>query len=263
MAAWHEEDPQVLLKYGRTLTVKTMEHNFWNKFMNNDEGAVIMTDLRSETPNEEGGTVRVYFRDDIEGDGITGDQDFGDNIGSQNTLYQDVDYGIFGNSLKSKAKKLETKMATETFRNKAMKDLPKWLGTREDRIITAKLTQNATNIVTCSAADGTYDSNATASLKAVDVFSTAAITESKNRAQNGVDGNGNPHPIVEPFLVKTVSREGGIVDHIEFFLMVIGKNQAKQLKEDPLWLDAQKMAKERGSDTVSYTHLTLPTKRIV
>ncbi len=250
---WAETDPQVLLKYGRTLTAKTMELNWWNKFMNNDEGAVIMTDLRSETPNEEGGTVRVYFRDHIEGDGITGDQDFEDNIGTQNTLYQDVDYGIFGNSLKSKAKKLESKMATENFRSKAHKDLPKWLGTREDRIITAKLTEAATNIVACSAADGVYQVNTTASIKAVDTLSCAAISEAKKRAKNGVDGAGNAHPIVEPFVVKTVTREGGIVDYVEFFLLVVGSNGARQLKEDPLWIEAQKMAQKRGSDNPIFT----------
>ncbi|QDF28987.1 phage capsid family protein [Halarcobacter anaerophilus] len=253
MASWAETDPKVLLKYGRTITAKTVELNWWNKFMNNDEGAVIMTDLRTETPNEEGGTVRVYFRDHIEGDGITGNQDFEDNIGSQNTLYQDVDYGIFGQSLKSKAKKLESKMATETFRSKAHKDLPKWLGLRDDRIITSKLSEACTNVVACSAADGVYPVNVTDSIGAVDYFSTAAIAEAKKRAKNGVDGNGDEHPIVEPFVLKTVTREGGITDYVEFFLLVVGSNAARQLKEDPLWIEAQKMANKRGSDNPIFT----------
>jgi N4-gp56 family major capsid protein len=253
MATWAETDPKVLLKYGREFTSASMELNWWNKFMNNDEGAVIMTDLRDETPNEEGGTVRVYFRDEIEGDGITGDQDFEDNEGTQATLYQDVDYGIFGIALKSKAKKLESKMATENFRSKMHKDQPRWLGKREDRIITAKFTEKATNIVACSAADGTYQANNTNSIKAVDKFSTAAIDEAKRRAQNGEDGDGNEHPIVEPFLVKTVSREGGITDYVEFYLLVIGANAEQQLREDPLWIEAQKMAQKRGSDNPIFT----------
>jgi N4-gp56 family major capsid protein len=252
MATWAETDPQVLQKYGRTITAKTVELNFWNKFMNNDEGAVIMTDLRTESPNEEGGTVRVYFRDHIDGEGITGNQDFEDNIGSQNTLYQDVDYGIFGQSLKSKAKKLESKMATENFRSKSHKDLPKWLGTREDRIITAKLTANATNIVACCAADGVKASNVTTAIAVGDRFSTAAIVEAKKRAKNGVDGAGNPHPIVEPFVTKTVSKEG-IVDYVEYHLLVIGQNAAEQLGEDPLWIEAQKFAAQRGDDNPIFT----------
>lgn len=252
MATWAETDPQVLQKYGRTITTKTVELNWWNKFMNNDEGAVIMTDLRTESPNEEGGTVRVYFRDHIEGDGITGNQDFEDNIGAQSTLYQDVDYGIFGQSLKSKAKKLESKMATENFRSKAHKDLPKWLGTREDRIITAKLTAGATNIVACSAADGVHAINDTSLIKAGDRFSTAAIVEAKKRAKNGVDGAGNPHPIVEPFVVKTIDKEG-IVDYVEYHLLVIGQNAAEQLGEDPLWIEAQKFAAKRGESNSIFT----------
>jgi hypothetical protein len=65
MATWAETDPQVLQKYGRTVTAKTVELNWWNKFMNNDEGAVIMTDLRTESPNEEGGTVREKVLQEI------------------------------------------------------------------------------------------------------------------------------------------------------------------------------------------------------
>ncbi len=252
MATWAETDPQVLLKYGRTVTSKSTEINFWNKFMNNDEGAVIMTDLRTETPTEEGGTVRVYFRDEIDGDGITGNQDFDDNLGTQQTLFQDVDYGIFGMGLKSKAKKLESKMATEAFRSKTHKDLPKWLGKRDDKIITAKLTAGATNIVACSAATGTWENNVTTSIVEGDRFSTAAIVEAKKRAKNGVDGAGDAHPIVEPFVVKTVDKMG-IVDYIEYHLLVIGQNAAEQLGEDPLWIEAQKFAAERGQDNALFT----------
>ncbi len=252
MATWAETDPQVLLKYGRTITSKSTELNWWNKFMNNDEGAVIMTDLAQSTPKDEGGTHRVYFRDEIEGDGITGNEDFSDNMGTQNTLYQDADYSLFGQSIQSKAKKLESKMATETFRVKAHKDLPSWIARRSDKIITAKLTQNATHIVACSAANGVHAENATGSIAEGDVISTTAISAAKKQAKTGIDSAGGVHPIIEPFIVKTVSKEG-IVDYVEYYALVIGQYAAEQLKHDALWIEAQKFAAQRGDDNALFT----------
>ena len=80
MATWAETDPRVRQQYGREITKISTEMNWWNKFINNSETAIIMTDLRAEKP--EGGTVRIYFRDDIEGDGVFGNQNFDENRGN-------------------------------------------------------------------------------------------------------------------------------------------------------------------------------------
>ncbi|MGK0255855.1 MAG: hypothetical protein ACI81I_000462 [Arcobacteraceae bacterium] len=249
---WAEENPEVLLKYGRTITSKSTELNYWNKFMNNDEGSVIMTDLSQEGPKDEGGTHRVYFRDEIEGDGITGNEDFEDRLGSQKTLFMDADYGVLGIALKSKAKKLESKMATETFRTKAHKDLPAWVARRSDKIITAKLTQNATHIVACSAATGIHPVNTTVNIEVGDVLSTTAISAAKRQAKTGIDSAGDIHPIIEPFMVKKVDKEG-IVSYEEYFALIVGQYGAEQLKHDALWIEAQKFAAERGDNNAIFT----------
>ena len=245
MATWAETDPRVRQQYGREITKISTEMNWWNKFINNSETAIIMTDLRAEKP--EGGTVRIYFRDDIEGDGVFGNQNFDENRGKQNSLYQDVDYELFGQSVVSKNKKIESKMAAENFRQKTKTDLPKWIATRTDRIITAKLTAGATNIVACSAASGVYAANVTTSIKAGDVLSVQAIREMKKRSKNGVDGAGNPHPMIEPAFKKAVTREGDIADYIDYYVLVVGQYGANQLKNDPEWLEAQKLAATRGN----------------
>ena len=245
MATWAETDPKVRQQYGREITKISTEMNWWNKFINNSETAIIMTDLRTEKP--EGGTVRIYFRDDIEGDGVFGNQNFDENRGKQNSLYQDVDYELFGQSVISKNKKIESKMAAENFRQKTKIDLPKWIATRTDRIITAKLTAGATNIVACSAASGVYAANATTSIKAGDVLSVQAIREMKKRAKNGKDGAGNPHPMIEPAFKKSVTREGDIADYIDYYVLIVGQYGANQLKNDPEWIEAQKLAATRGN----------------
>lgn len=249
---WAETDPQVLLKYGKEITSKATELNYWNKFMNNDEGSIIMTDLRNEAPISDGGTVRVYFRDEISGDGITGNQDFEENIGTQETLFQDADYSLFGQSLKSRAKKLESKMATDSFRAKAHKDLPKWLAKRTDKIITSKLTAQATSIVACSASNGVHGTNDTSKIELGDVFSTSAITAAKRRAKTGIAEDKSIHPINEPFYVK-VENKMGIPEYLEFYAMIIGQYAAEQLKHDALWIEAQKFAAVRSSDNALFT----------
>ena len=251
MATWAETDPHVRQSYGREITKISTDMNWWNKFINNSETAIIMTDLRAEKP--EGGTVRIYFRDDITGDGVFGNQNFDENGGKQNSLYQDVDYELFGQSVISKNKKIESKMAAKNFRQKTKTDLPKWIATRTDKIITAKLTAGATNITACSAANGVYAENTTASIKAGDVLSVQAIREKKKRAKNGVDGAGNAHPEIEPAFKKAVTREGDIADYIDYYVLVVGQYGANQLKNDPEWVEAQKLAATRGNTNALFT----------
>ena len=245
MATWAETDPQVRQKYGREITTKAAAMNWWNKFMNNSESAIIQTDLRTEAP--EGGTVRIYFRDEIEGDGVHGNQDFDDNTGTQNTLFQDVDYTLFGQSTISKNKKIESKMAAENFRQKAHNDLPKWDAKRVDKIITAKLTANATNIFACSAANVLYAKNGTSSIKAGDRLTVAAIKQMKANVKNSQDAEGNEHPMIEPAFKKAIKREGEVDDYIDYYVLVVGQYGANQLKNDPEYMEMQKMAANRGN----------------
>lgn len=251
MAGWAITDPKMRLSYGRQLTAKSTEMMFWNKFMNNNASAIILTDLRTEKPN--GATIQVSFRGDIEGDGVFGNQDLEQNRGKQVELVQQIDYELFGQSMKSKNQKIESKAVASNFRQKAHHDLPKWVSKRMDRIITAKLTANASNIIACSAADGTYSANETISIKAGDRLSVAAIREAKQRAKNGYDGDGNPHPIIEPAFSKAVTREGGIADYVDYYVLIVGQYGASQLKSDPEWIEAQKFAASRGKDNPIFT----------
>ncbi|TLS99937.1 phage capsid family protein [Aliarcobacter cibarius] len=251
MATWAETDPHVRQSYGREITKISTDMNWWNKFINNSETAIIMTDLRAEKP--EGGTVRIYFRDDITGDGVFGNQNFDENGGKQNSLYQDVDYELFGQSVISKNKKIESKMAAENFRQKTRIDLPKWISTRTDKIITAKLTAGATNILACSAATGAYAENVTTSIKAGDVLSVQAIREMKKRAKNGIDGAGNTHPEIEPAFKKAITREGDIPDYVDYYVLIVGQYGANQLKNDPEWVEAQKLAATRGNTNALFS----------
>lgn len=251
MATWAETNPQVRQNYGREITKISTEMNWWNKFINNSETAIIMTDLRTEKPD--GGTVRIYFRDDITGDGVFGNQNFDENRGKQISLFQDVDYELFGQSVLSKNKKIESKMAADNFRQKTKTDLPKWIATMTDRIITAKLTAGATNIVACSAADGIHAENGTSSIAAGDVLSVQAIREMKKLAKNGVDAAGNAHPEIEPAFKKAITREGDIPDYIDYYVLIVGQYGANQLKNDPEWVEAQKLAATRGNTNALFS----------
>jgi hypothetical protein len=230
------------LKYGREITVESNEMNFWGQLKKADKNAIIQTELQTDNePN--GAKVRIYFNDKVKGAGIRGNTDHEDNRGTQAELYQDVTYSLFGNSLKSKKIKLENKLATAGFREKAATGLKNWVAEREDRIITAKVSANCTNIVACKNG-GVYDKNNTSDIQEGDIFSTRAIKEAKRRARNGLDGDGKSHPPMRPFR-KMVKNAGGIIVPVNYYIMVIGMYAADQLDLDPLWLEAQKMAAAR------------------
>jgi len=249
--AWAIDDPNMRLTYGRQLTAKSMEMNWWNKFMNNTESSIIMTDLREEKPT--GATIQVSFRGEIEGDGVFGNQDFSQNRGKQVELTQAIDYSLFGQSMKSRNQKIESKAVANNFRAKAHHDLPKWVAKRMDKIITAKLSENASNIIACSSATGVYALNNTSSISSGDRLSVQAIREAKKRAKNGIDGDGNAHPEIEPAFSKAITREGSIADYVDYYVLIVGQYGASQLKSDPEWIEIQKFSASRGKDNPLFT----------
>ncbi len=226
------------LKYGREITAESNAMQFWGQLKGASANAIIQTELTDKEPD--GTATRIYFADDVEGDGVSGNTDFADNRGSQIDLWQDVPFDVFGNSLRSKVMSLESKKATESFRIKSKKGLTKWASLKEDKIISGKVSQNCTNIVACKS-DGFYNANNTNSIVAGDIFSTKSIKEAKRRATNGVDGDGKLHPVLMPYV--TVRKNAmGISIPVVYYVMPIGPAASEQLDYDPLWLEYQKTA---------------------
>jgi hypothetical protein len=227
------------LKYGREITRDSNAMDFWGQLKGPSQTAVVQTELTSDK-NPDGSATRIYFADDVEGDGVEGNTDFADNRGNQVDLFQDVSFGVFGNSLKSEVMTLENKKATESFRMKSKTGLTKWAALKEDKIFSSKASQNCTNIVACKNG-GIYGTNSTGSIVAGDIFSTKSIKEAKRRAVNGLDGDGKLHPTIMPYYTMR-KNELGISIPVYYYIMTIGPAASEQLDYDPLWLEYQKSA---------------------
>lgn len=230
------------LKYGREITTAANEMSFWGQVKGGETTSIIQTDLQDDKVAN-GAAVRVFFADDVEGDGVQGNTDYSENRGTQVNLYQDVVYDNFGNSLKSLKLKLENKKATEAFGIKSRKGLIKWAALKEDKVISSMASANCTNIVACKDG-GVREGNDTSSIIVGDIFSTASIKEAKKRAVNGIDGNGELHPPMLPYQT-IVKNSMGIHVPVQYYIMTIGMYASDQLDSDPLWIEAQKMAASR------------------
>ncbi len=246
---WIETDKKVRMSYGREISQEAMELNFFNPLIGTTDRALIRADLVVD--EKPGGTTRVYFGDKLTGDGGSGNDDFDDNIDNENIMYMDIPYKLYENSLKSKKLKIINKMAIDQNRTKFKSKLGEWAATKLDKSMMVSFTKDLTNIVACSA-QGVHPKNDTSLIDTGDHFSTIHIDEAKERAKNGRDGNGDISPKLKPFKV-IVKNTLGIPVSIDIYLMIIGPSQERSLRQDPLWIEAQKMAKDRGANNPLFT----------
>jgi len=243
ITAWLENDPDQKKKYGREITVAATESNFFNPMMGKGPWSIIRTssDFDGSTA-----TAQMGLRVELEGTGVKGNADFDENTDNQKYLYQPVEYDEFGNSLQSQNKTLREKKHVDSFRESAQEDLKMWAGHRSEKIITAKLTQNCSNIVACKAgATPVHAQNDTTAMTAGDVFTLGAARHALKRSKQGFDGNNAIHPKLRPFVVKHKNIEGIPIKE-EFRLMILGPYAAEQLKDDPEWVSKQESANNRG-----------------
>lgn len=247
---WVEKDPKVRQSYGKEIAQEALDLNFFNPLIGLTDRAIIRTQLLQDG-EKSGGTVRVYFGDKLTGDGGSGNDDFDDNIDNENIMYMDVDVELHENSLLSKKMKIAKREAIEESRTKFKSKLAEWDATKTDKKIMISYTRDCTNIIACKS-DGVYPENKCSSIAPGDNFTTQHIKEAIERAENGVDGDGNLSPKVKPFKVIQ-KNQYGVNIQLQFYIMIIGPGQKKSLLDDPVWIEAQKHANKRGEDNPIFT----------
>lgn len=235
--------------HGQEITVNTIEQSLWNPLFGNSNNAIIKTELKTD---REVRTVEMHMRGLARGAGVEGNDDFESNEDNIEYLSQQIDYDLTGNSIPSKNRKIQSKTAVDNFRNDAKDALQDWATDRGDRTVFARLSQNCTNIVAASASGFHAGKNDTTSIIAGDYFNTKVIEECKRRALVGKDGENKIHPRIRPYIVK-IGENNGVPVYEKIFLMAIGTNSAMYLQDDPLWIEAQKMAASRGENNNLFT----------
>ncbi len=146
-----------------------------------------------------------------------------------------------------------TQRSADKFKTSAKTSLKNW-GTRKfDKVFFSAMSADCTNIV-CAGHHTTHD--CTTIVKA-DVLTTADVEEARRRAELGVDGitvngvEGGVPPIVP---VSTNKEENaGFYEDLPIFVMLVGTNTARHIKNDANWAEARKDARERGKTNPIFT----------
>ena len=238
------QDPSQTVKWGQEATVASTTRNVFNPLMGKSDDHIIKVDIKFKS-SEDANIAEMSMRGLVRGDGVQGNTDFDDNTDTLEYLHQEFRLEILGNSIKSKNKKLESGRAVGSFRDEAKLGLADWAADRSARFEFGRLSENCTNIVACKAGGDVYNTNGTSPIVAGDYFSTAALDRMLLLATTAKDSTGARAPKIRPYMVKTINKEG-VEIYLQRFVYIAHSEQVEQLVQDPIWKDAQKMARERG-----------------
>lgn len=199
-----------------------MENTFFNKFTGTSSDNIIQT--RSELAKARGDKIWIALMLKLRGNPITGDNMLEGN--EQDLKY--TDFGVTIDQMRWAVRstgRMEEQRSHLQMRNDAKKGLQVQIQEYMDRQIFAHLTATPTPNRIVFSGEKTAESAITKD----DVFSTDIIGIAKRKAQM-------TDPIIRPIQIN-----GG-----NYYVMVIDPYQARDLKKDEKWFNAQKDANIRG-----------------
>ena len=198
---------------------------FFDKFTGNSPENIIQ--IRTELAKDDGDTINIPLLMPLTGDGVTGD----DWLEGQEEMMIYRDFKVTINQLRH-AVRLKGKMTEQSVSLDLRKDakvaLSNWLADTIDKTMFKELSLNPTPDRIVYGGTATSEAN----IGAADTFTTALIGRAKRIALAD-----------ENTMVKPV-----MIDGLETYVMVIDQWQARDLKKDPTWIEAQQYANVRGND---------------
>ena len=199
--------------------------SFFDKFTGNSPENIIQ--IRTELSKDDGDTINIPLLMPLTGDGVSGDDFLEGN--EEAMIYRDFKVTI--NQLRHAVRikgKMEEQRVSLDLRRDAKVALANWLADKIDKTIFKELSTNPTADRIVYGGSATSEANIGAS----DTFSTALIGRAKRIALAD-----------ENTMVKPIKVNG-----LETYIMVIDQWQARDLKSDQTWIEAQQYANVRGND---------------
>jgi hypothetical protein len=143
--------------------------------------------------------------------------------------------------------------AADKHKSSAKNSLKNW-GTRKfDKVFFSAMSADCTNIV-CAGHHTTHD--CTEILKS-DVLTTSDVEEARRRAELGVNGvmTDGEEGQVPPIIPVSSNKEenAGFYENLPIYVMMVGTNTARHIKNDANWAEARKDARERGKTNPIFT----------
>lgn len=233
-------DADTRVAYSKTVTREVTKKSKMKPFIatsENDSTSIIRSVLKTL---EHGSVVGVSMEDALIESGATGNVDFSASGEELKNIKQFIKIDRFQHSVPS-TESIVNQRSADSFKSRSKNSLSNWGTMKFDKIAFSALSANCTNIVVC----GHHTEATPANLIKADVLTTTDVEEAKRRALLGVNALGESVPPLIP--VKTTQNENmGYYDEVEYFVMFVGTNSARNIKTDPNWEAARKDALERG-----------------
>jgi len=217
--------------YAKATWTAAMNNLFFNKFMGSDANSIIQ--IVDDLKKQAGDCVTIPLLMKLSGSGVTGDNML---EGNEEAL-EYRDFSITVDQLRHAVKikgKMEEQKTQIKMRNDAKSALTNWFEEKLDNMFFSALSSTPTpgRIVYAGSA-----AKAENQLTETDVFTTELIGKAKRIAQ--MDTKAKIRPVR--------------INGSNHWAMVIDPYQARDLKKDEKWINAQKDAANRGDDNPIFT----------
>jgi len=233
-------DADTKVSYSKSVTREVTKKSKVKPFIatsENDTESIVKTVLKT---CEMGSVVGVGMEDALVESGAVGNVDFSASGEELKDIKQFIKVDRFQHAVPS-TQSIVNQRNADKFKSRAKNSLSNWGTMKFDKIFFSAMSADCTNIVAC----GHHTDADTTNIATADVLTTADVEEAKRRALLGVDSAGNAVPPLIP--VRTTQSENmGYYEEVEYFVMFVGTNTARNIKNDANWAEARKDALERG-----------------
>ncbi len=202
---------------------------FFAKFTGESPNSIIQ--IKTDLKKEAGDTITVPLLMDLAGDGITGDNTLEGNEEALQFYDCPVTIDQIRHAVRLKGRMEEQKTALD-LRSAAKDSLKRWFATKMEKMSVAALVNSPTAEHTVYAGTRTAE----AQITATDKMTADLISKAARMAKTATPKIRRP-----------------MIDGKEYYVMLIDPYQARDLKADPKWVDAQKYAAARGEDNPLFT----------
>lgn len=240
-------DADTKVAYSQSITKEVTKKSKVKPFIaasESDTTSIVKTVLKT---CEMGSVVGVEMEDSLIESGAVGNVDFSASGEELKNIKQFVKIDRFQHSVPS-TQSIVNQRNADKFKTSSKERLSNWGTMKFDKVFFSLMSADCTNIVAC----GRHTDATTANIIKANVLTTADVEEAKRRAVLGVDAEGNAVPPLIP--VRTTQNENmGYYEEVEMFVMFVGTNSARNIKNDANWDAARKDALERGKTNPIFT----------
>lgn len=215
--------------WAKQLWTEALKETYFNKFTGEGENSIIQT--KTELKKDAGDKITVPLLMNLVGDGITGDNTLEGNEEALQFYDCPVEIDQIRHAVKLKGR-FEEQKTQINLRTSAKNALKKWFSEKMEKMVVAALTTtpDADHVIY---AGGVANKNAIA---ATNKMTADLISAAARKAKTATPKIRRP-----------------VVDGKEYYVMLVDPYQARDLKADTKWVEAQKFAAARGENNPIFT----------